>query len=128
MTDYTKTNKPAWEIHAEQACKSQLPLAQADHWRQAYRALEVEYNARLKPQLTADDKTEAVWECINEQSNRELERMRVAGGWLVKATDIDAQTGETRALALTFVPDSTHRWLKAYQPLPDELKATENDS
>ncbi|MFH1689740.1 MAG: hypothetical protein ABIE42_05815 [Candidatus Eisenbacteria bacterium] len=51
------------------------------------------------------------WEEINKEEGESTARMRVPGGWIVRAQEWDSVgDGETYVVALTFVPDPGHAW------------------
>ena len=56
-------------------------------------------------------KIEFSWERIAGCEQSLTDRAKVAGGWLVRTSDFDLETGETVvACCMVFVPDINHAW------------------
>ncbi len=128
--DYLEYKQRAEQLHKEAMQsislhdKPKLAMGAYQHLLWALEALEAEHNARPKPQLTPDDKPEAVWEVINETYCEMTERMPVPGGWMVKTTLITVDNEQQVSIAMCFIPDLYKDWLKGDSEQPPEPTQT----
>ncbi len=53
----------------------------------------------------------STWEVVTDYDGENTSRMKVPGGWIVKAFHRSRNNNKGDAMGMTFVPDPKHEWV-----------------